>query len=223
MGVFKMTGNKTVWEKHYSKVEDNLWGLNPIDTLVDYTSLVSKEGKVLDLGMGEGRNALYFASKGYSTVGIDISETAVNRCQRYATESGFIVEAKVENLIDYPLEENAYSLIILANVLNFFNDDEIELIIKKVKNGLIKGGLIYIDVFDVNDPGYKKHIVNCKMIKESTFYRPKSDSSIHFFTKNELDYFFDDFEPIKLSNTYLLDLSHGKPHYHSIIELLLKK
>ncbi len=29
-----MNGNKAILEKQYSEVEDNLWGINPITTLV---------------------------------------------------------------------------------------------------------------------------------------------------------------------------------------------
>ncbi|WP_083465630.1 hypothetical protein [Thalassobacillus sp. C254] len=47
-------------------------GNKPNNHISYYASLVSKEAKVLDLGMGEGRNALYFASKGFNTVGVDI-------------------------------------------------------------------------------------------------------------------------------------------------------
>lgn len=47
------------WEEAYKSVE-SLWGLKPDHTLVEYGSLIPK-GKVLDLGIDEGRNALYFA------------------------------------------------------------------------------------------------------------------------------------------------------------------
>ncbi|MCA1057635.1 methyltransferase domain-containing protein [Rossellomorea aquimaris] len=71
-----MTGNKGIWERQYDQAENFLWSLRPIQTLVDYSPLV-KEGNVLDLGIGEGRNALYFANKGFEVAGIDISETAI--------------------------------------------------------------------------------------------------------------------------------------------------
>lgn len=79
-----MSGNQELWNKKYAENEETLWGLQPHHTLVEYTSLFDVNGKVLDLGMGEGRNALYFASKGFETEGVDISETAVYRAMSYA-------------------------------------------------------------------------------------------------------------------------------------------
>ncbi len=46
------------WEESYKSVE-SLWGVKPDNELVRYASIVP-EGKVLDLGIGEGRNALFF-------------------------------------------------------------------------------------------------------------------------------------------------------------------
>ncbi|MEI2666083.1 class I SAM-dependent DNA methyltransferase [Rossellomorea sp. LJF3] len=217
-----MSGNKEIWEKQYGQIEDYLWGLEPIQTLIDYLPLV-KDGKVLDLGIGEGRNALYFAHKGFEVEGIDISETAIKRSLTAAKEIGVTIKAEVNDLTKCEIEENTYSLIILANVLNFFNDEDIKGIINKAKKGLIPGGLIYINAFDVNDPSYDKNVKNAQTQSENTFYRPKSDTYIHFFTQNELDHHFNGYEKIKASETLLLDIGHGEPHYHSTVEVLYQK
>ena len=52
-----------VWEKEYKNV-DTLWGFNPNNMLLTYIDLVPKSGKVLDIGIGEGRNALFLLNKG---------------------------------------------------------------------------------------------------------------------------------------------------------------
>jgi tellurite methyltransferase len=218
-----MQGNKYIWENKYTKEETTLWGLKPIDTLVDYVSIVEPSGKVLDLGMGEGRNALYFASKGFEVEGIDISETAVNRALTAAEDHGLLLKAKVIDLISLEIEEKAYSLIILANVLNFFKDEEIKQLIDKAKKGLMKGGLLYINAFTIQDPSYEKNVSGAERISSNTFYRVKSDSYIHFFTRDELDGFFEEYQTIKVSESYLLDVSHGEPHYHGTIEMMVKK
>ncbi|WP_179884816.1 class I SAM-dependent methyltransferase [Bacillus sp. AFS015802] len=217
-----MPGNKGIWENQYGKAEDHLWGLNPIQTLVDYSTLV-KKGKVLDLGIGEGRNALYFAGKGYEVEGVDISETAIERSLSNAQKAGVGLKAEVNDLTSIQIEENTYSLIILANVLNFFNDEQIKEILKKAKNGLVEGGLIYINAFGVNDPSYDKNVRNAERVNDFTFYRPKSDTYIHFFTLRELAHHFEGYQNIKASETFMLDMSHGEPHYHGIVETVYKK
>jgi tellurite methyltransferase len=85
----RMQGNIRLWENRYAKEEKNLWGLNPIDTLAEYVSIVETRGKLLDLGMGEG---------------IDISETAVTRALSYAKENSLIIKAKVSDLISFEIK-----------------------------------------------------------------------------------------------------------------------
>jgi tellurite methyltransferase len=75
----------------------------------------------------------------------------------------------------------------------------------------------------VNDPSYNKNVRSAQKKSEYTFYRPKSNTYIHFFTQNELDHYFNGYEKIKASETFMLDIGHGEPHYHSTIEVLYKK
>lgn len=66
------------WDDAYRKTEC-VWGERPDWVLEDYMSLLPK-GEVLDIGIGEGRNALFLASRVFSVVGYDLSKTAVDRC-----------------------------------------------------------------------------------------------------------------------------------------------
>ena len=81
------------WEDAYRKV-NLLWGLRPDSVLQSYCSLIP-EGTVLDLGVGEGRNAIPFAQMGHAVEGIDISPTAVERCLSRARDAGYRVKARV--------------------------------------------------------------------------------------------------------------------------------
>ena len=67
------------WEEEY-KNSELLWGLTPNSTLTQYVELVPAACKVLDIGIGEGRNTFFFAQKGFSVEGIDLSEIAIERC-----------------------------------------------------------------------------------------------------------------------------------------------
>jgi 2-polyprenyl-3-methyl-5-hydroxy-6-metoxy-1,4-benzoquinol methylase len=93
--------------------------------------MLPENGEVLDIGIGEGRNALFFAKQGYAVEGIDISETAVERCLELSKEHNLIINAKVQDITSFEIEPNKYSLIILSNVLNFFPDKDIKIIIEK--------------------------------------------------------------------------------------------
>ncbi|RLQ89987.1 class I SAM-dependent methyltransferase [Falsibacillus albus] len=217
-----MTQSKQFWNEKYAEQED-LWGLRPEQTLVTYEKLIPENGKILDLGIGEGRNSIYFASKGWSVDGVDIADTAVDRCRQMANQTGFDIHASIGDLRDFHIQPESYSLIIMANILNFFHDDEINAILKKVKAGLIEGGLAYIQAFDIHDPSFSKrlHLLDEKF--NNTLYNPKTDSYMHYFTVDELQESFMGYKTIKCSQSIQMDLGHGEPHHHGLIELLVQK
>ena len=51
-------------------------------------------GKVLDVAMGSGANAVFLAQQGYTVTGFDISEEAVRVAQSFAEESGVEIDVK---------------------------------------------------------------------------------------------------------------------------------
>ncbi|WP_350301310.1 class I SAM-dependent methyltransferase [Peribacillus frigoritolerans] len=213
---------QNIWEKEYRNV-DSLWGFNPNGILSQYVEMLPENGEVLDIGIGEGRNALFFAEQGFAVEGIDISETAVERCLELSKEHNLNVNAKVQDINSFEIEPNKYSLIILSNVLNFFPDNEIKNIIDKVKIGLQKNGFVYINVFDDKEPGRKKAPERYEQLAEHTFYNENSNMFLHYFTRSELEGFFTDYKTICLSQSYSLDITHGQPHFHSTLEIMSQK
>ncbi|THV40214.1 class I SAM-dependent methyltransferase [Glycomyces buryatensis] len=65
------------WEERY-RGQDRLFSGEPNGTLVAEVSGMSP-GSALDVGCGEGADALWLAGRGWRTTGIDVSETALRR------------------------------------------------------------------------------------------------------------------------------------------------
>lgn len=73
------------WEDRYRDAA--VWSGNPNATLVDVAAELTP-GRALDLGCGEGADAIWLAQQGWAVTGIDISPTAVERARAAATEQG---------------------------------------------------------------------------------------------------------------------------------------
>lgn len=209
-------GLSSSWEDAYRSVE-SLWGLKPDRPLIEYAKVVPK-GVILDLGIGEGRNALFFAKMGYEVEGVDISQTAIERSLQRAETENLRIKAKVKDLKEIEIAQGKYSLIIAAWVLNFLRKTEADKIVNKIKNGLKKDGLVYVGAFSPSDPGYQRAKEILKEVEENTFYSEKRESFIHYFTRNEIASFFNGFRIIYFVEGTGLDIEHGEPHYHGLIE-----
>ena len=70
------------WDQVYLNPDGKV-PVNP-STLVLESTANLKAGAALDVGMGNGRNAIYLARKGWHVTGIDISQAAVKQAQAEA-------------------------------------------------------------------------------------------------------------------------------------------
>jgi len=77
---------KAHWEEHYGE-RDRVWSGRVNARLVEVGAALTP-GRALDLGCGEGGDALWLAEQGWHVVAIDISETALKRAQEDAEARG---------------------------------------------------------------------------------------------------------------------------------------
>ncbi|MGW8744553.1 class I SAM-dependent methyltransferase [Streptomyces sp. NPDC055794] len=74
------------WETRYRDT-DRVWSGRPNGLLVREASGLTP-GTALDLGCGEGADAVWLAARGWRVTGVDISGTALERAAGHAAEAG---------------------------------------------------------------------------------------------------------------------------------------
>lgn len=118
-------------------------GFDPAQFLVENIQLLPR-GRVLDVAMGNGRNAIYLAKIGFDVEGVDISPEAVSSALELAKKAGVTIKAKVADLEDnYYIEKGAYDAIICFNYLQ-------RSLVLQIKDGLRKGGMVVYETFIVD-------------------------------------------------------------------------
>ena len=112
------------WERVYK-------GQSPFDVKAPEQWVVELEknhkirGKVLDSGCGSGHDAIYLASKGYSVVGIDISETAIKKAKEKAAEKGVkTVEFLCENVVKLSGHDNEFDTAMDIGLFHSLDGDD---------------------------------------------------------------------------------------------------
>lgn len=74
------------WEQHYGQ-RNQIWSGRPNQRLVDEVASL-RSGTALDLGCGEGADAIWLAEQGWDVVAVDVSPTALERAAMAAAERG---------------------------------------------------------------------------------------------------------------------------------------
>jgi len=110
-GVRLNKDEKTMWDSKYSN-NQYIFGKTPAKFLASNYDYIPTGASVLDMGMGEGRNAVFLARKGYKVTGIDISSVAIRKAKALAKEFGVRIETITASMTDFKTPENTYDSII---------------------------------------------------------------------------------------------------------------
>lgn len=105
------------WDDRYSQAE-RVWSGKPNPRLVEEVTDLPP-GSALDLGCGEGADAVWLAEQGWQVVATDVSATALERGARAAAERG--VDARIDwqrhdLAISFP--EGGFDLVVAAYLLS---------------------------------------------------------------------------------------------------------
>lgn len=74
------------WNDRYAKV-DSVWSTAPNEFVVEFLNELPP-GRMIDLAGGEGRNALWFAGRGWQAENADISSVAISKFLERAVSEG---------------------------------------------------------------------------------------------------------------------------------------
>lgn len=139
------------WERIYIDKQGQLpWleGEIPFDLLKSFTKLLPEDSRILDYGCGNGRLAEVVASAGCTLTCADISEHALELCQKRLI--GF-------NQVSYQLADSPKAVkgkfdgILCWNVLHHVVDSEQHGFVNEIRQKLVAGGLLLISGFSPSD------------------------------------------------------------------------
>jgi SAM-dependent methyltransferase len=97
------------WDKRYAEVEQ-VWSGEPNGALVAEVSNL-EPGTALDVGCGEGADAIWLASRGWRVTAIDVSDIALQRAARAAEQSHVEVEWIHAGLLEAILPSSGFDLV----------------------------------------------------------------------------------------------------------------
>ncbi|MGC9669472.1 FAD-dependent oxidoreductase [Planosporangium sp. 12N6] len=105
--------DEAAWEERYLS-KPAVWSGRPNPQLVTEAGELAP-GRALDVGCGEGADAVWLAERGWQVTAVDIATTALERAAAHAAAAGPDVAGRIEwvhaDLRDQPPAEGAYDLV----------------------------------------------------------------------------------------------------------------
>lgn len=111
----------TDYEKFYQKQRHAL-GKPTQEFVLFFDTYDRSKADVLDLGCGQGRDALFIARLGHRVVGVDISPTGIAQLLEDAESEDLSIEGHVADLSNYQASGD-YDVVVVDRTLHMLDED----------------------------------------------------------------------------------------------------
>lgn len=145
------------WEKLYGS--KFFFGTGPTKLAKKAESLLneSRVKKILELGCGQGRDAIYFTQLGYEINALDISPKAIESVEKVKTELGLTkLQAQIHDIRKpLPFSDEYFNFIYSNLTLQFFDINTLEKIFQNISRTLKKDSFFLFSTKKMGDKYYK--------------------------------------------------------------------
>jgi SAM-dependent methyltransferase len=143
-----MSAQAAHWDARYNEREGAMWSGRPNGRLIaEVTGLAP--GRALDVGCGEGADAIWLASNGWTVTAIDVSAVALSRARQVAELAGATVEWVAGDVLELALPAGSFDLVSLQYpaLLKAAGDHAVRRLLDAVR----PGGLLLAVYHDLDD------------------------------------------------------------------------
>lgn len=199
------------YDGRYS-ADEYYWGLRPNVLCYEIMKILPpiKPYRVLDIGCGEGKDAVFLARCGYSVTAMDISEVGLEKAKRLAERNNVQAYFFRADVTDFrPSVE--FDIIYSSGLLHFVPEPVRSELCDSLKAHTAKGGINALNVF-VEKPFITR-------APDST----RDESLRHLWKSGELFGYYHDWLFRECKEAVFDCNSGGKPHKHCMDTLIAQK
>lgn len=186
------------------------WGMQPSELAEQIAALAGCEAagkRLVDIGSGEGRDAIYFAKCGFQVDALEISTPGVEKIRQYSQLAGYAVAILQANMIGYELSDS-YDVIYSHGSLQFLPLEQRQTHFDKYKQRTKPGGLNAHLVF-----------VEKPFVETAPDWQPNE----FFYQSGDLARYYHDWEILRCEESIIDCNSAGVPHRHAVNRIIAKK
>lgn len=198
----------TIYEEEY-KTAEYYWGIEPSKMCLRVLDLLppSTHLKLLDIGCGEGKDAVFFARNGYDVTAFDISDAGIEKTKRLADNAGIQVKVFKADILDFRLD-CSYDILFSSGVLHYIKPQLRNEIFSNYKQFTKPNGL---------------HVFNVFVQKPFIDPAPEKEATAHKWISGEIFTLYHDWLIQDCSEVIFDCNSSGVPHRHAMNKLIAQK
>lgn len=163
---------KDFYNKFADEFEESTVDLSP-EVLHDFVDLISPGGKILDVGCAYGRDLRIFADMGFEVVGIDFSQSLIDKAQVLVPEA----ELHCMDMNNFTSEPDSFDGIWACASLLHLRSKDMRPMLEKFYQALKPGGVLYVGVKIAQESG-EGYVVDQRYGNVEKFYKYFSEDEI---------------------------------------------
>ena len=185
------------------------WGMRPSKFCLKALELLPPDQprKLIDIGCGEGRHAVFFARNGYEVAAFDLSPQGVAKTRKLADDAGVSIQAFEGDILKYRLTEK-FDIVLCHGCLQYIPDNLRTNVLDNYKEFTKKGGLNLLSAF-VRKPFIAR--------------APDGESTAHKWISGELFTHYHDWRLEFCDETIFDCMSGGIEHQHAMDLMIARK
>lgn len=142
--------------------------------------------KILDLGTGLGRHAVYFAKQGFEVDAIDISDYAVEHLNAWKNQENLSINVSSGDMLNLPYADDTFDCIFAYHVIAHSDTQGVRKILSEIERVLKSGGEIFVSFSSKDSTDYSNEFD--KRIDENTIIcRKEPEVGVPHFYANRSD------------------------------------
>lgn len=137
----------TDYEKRYGN-EAYYWGLQPNELCYEIMKIKPpvKPYRVLEIGCGEGKDAVFLAKNGYLVTAFDAAQTGIDKARSLAKRHGVQIDFFQADVLDYR-PDTSFDIVFSSGVLHYIPRKLRGEVISSLKEHTTAGGIHAVNVF----------------------------------------------------------------------------
>jgi SAM-dependent methyltransferase len=170
--------------------------------------------KLLDLGCGTGRHALFFAEGGFSVDAIDLSPSGIAILDRTLGERALPIRTKVGDMVSLPYGSGVFDCVLAFHVVYHSDRSGVERAIAEIGRVLAENGEAYLTFNSLRSPSFNDP--DNSPVAQNTVIKTKGiEAGIlhHFVDEGEVRRLMSNFEIIRLKHVEEIWKDRRSWHY----------
>ena len=151
--------------------QPHYFGTKASTILREHHDIIPEGGAALDIGVGQGRNALFLARRGVVVDGVDTSTVGIRATRELADAEGLKIALYKQDIMDFSRAAAQYDAVLALGIVPLLPRGDVDVLFDRIDHWTKPGGLVFVTAYLTRDKRYRESLEHWEETERNTFRR----------------------------------------------------